>query len=115
LHQRGLILLANDIHAQLDALVANEYGRAGDELAHLVLALAAERAIQRILRVATANLAHPTSPSARDRTANRVRLDRTIARGPLRVRSMNATLSGRLRKRSCYSSSTEIAYSYHTQ
>ena len=46
---------ANDIHAQFEALVANEYGWAGDELAHLVLALAAERAIERILRVATAS------------------------------------------------------------
>src|SRR5215467_5120968 len=115
LHQRGLILLANDIHAQLDALVTNEYGRAGDELTHLVLALAAERAIQRVLRVATAYLAHPPSPSARDRLANRVRLDRTIARPPLRVRSTNATLSRLLRKGSCYCSSSDLAYSYHTQ
>src|SRR5262249_32274772 len=41
LRQRGFILLADNVHAQLDALVADEYGRAGDELAHLVLALAA--------------------------------------------------------------------------
>src|SRR5262249_31959169 len=47
LHQRGLVLLANDVHAQFDALVADEYGRAGDELAHLVLALAAKRAVER--------------------------------------------------------------------
>src|SRR5947208_13081308 len=75
LDQRGLVLLADDVHAQFDALVADENGRPGDELAHLVLALAAKRAIERILRVATTNLAHPPSPSARDRTANRVRLD----------------------------------------
>jgi|ERR1700730_16062919 hypothetical protein len=42
LHQRGLVLLANDVHAQFDAFVADKYGRAGDELAHLLLALAAE-------------------------------------------------------------------------
>jgi hypothetical protein len=43
---------------KLDALVANEYGRPGNELGHLVLALAAERAIERVLRIAAANLAH---------------------------------------------------------
>src|SRR5262249_58549790 len=31
LHRRGFILLADDVHAQLDALVADENGRAGDE------------------------------------------------------------------------------------
>src|ERR1700735_4959808 len=46
--QRRLVLLADDVHAKLDALVANEYGRPGNELAHLVLALAAEGAIERV-------------------------------------------------------------------
>jgi hypothetical protein len=41
LHQRGLVLLADNVHAQFDALVADKHGRAGDELAHLVLDLAA--------------------------------------------------------------------------
>src|SRR5262249_39572931 len=58
LHQRGLVLLADDVHAQLDALVADKYGRTGDELAHLVLALAAERAVERILGFAVADLVH---------------------------------------------------------
>src|SRR3989442_9186685 len=58
LHQRGLVLLVDDVHAQFDALVADEYGRAGDELANLVLALAAERAVERILGIAAADLAH---------------------------------------------------------
>ena len=40
--QRRLVFLADDIQAKLDALIANEDGRPGDELAHLVLALAAE-------------------------------------------------------------------------
>src|SRR5262245_37760918 len=57
LHQRGLVLLAEYIHAQFHALVADEHGRAGNELAHLVLALATERAVERVLRVA-ADLAH---------------------------------------------------------
>jgi hypothetical protein len=42
--QRGLVLLADDVHAKLDAFVTNEDGRPGNELAHLVLALAAEGA-----------------------------------------------------------------------
>src|SRR5262249_51295932 len=63
LHQRGLVLLADDVHAQFDAFVADENGRAGDELAHLVLALAAERAVERILGIATADLAHLRIPT----------------------------------------------------
>src|SRR5262249_36692884 len=63
LDQRGLVLLVDDVHAQFDALVADEYGRAGDELAHLVLALAAERAVKRIFGIATADLAHLRIPT----------------------------------------------------
>src|SRR5215813_8476335 len=58
LHQRGLVLLADDVHAQFDAFVADEYGRAGDELAHLVLALAAEHAMERFLGFPAADLVH---------------------------------------------------------
>jgi len=58
LHERGLVLLADDVHAQFDALVADKDGRPGYELAHLVLALAAERAVQRVLGIAATNLAH---------------------------------------------------------
>ena len=61
--QRRLVLLADDVQAKLDAFVANEDGRPGDELAHLVLALAAERAVERVLRIAAANLAHSEPPS----------------------------------------------------
>src|SRR5215831_3681046 len=63
LRQRGFILLADNVHAQLDALVADEYGRAGDELAHLVLALAAERAMERFLGFAAADLVHLRTPT----------------------------------------------------
>ena len=56
--QRRLVLLADDVQAKLDALVANEDGRPGNELAHLVLAFAAERAVERVLCIAAANLAH---------------------------------------------------------
>ena len=40
-----LVLFTDDIHAQLNALIADEYGWTGNELAHLVLALSAEGAI----------------------------------------------------------------------
>src|SRR5262249_43146100 len=63
LHQRGLGLLANDVHAQFDALVADENGRTSDELAHLVLALAAERAKERFLAFAAADLVHLRTPT----------------------------------------------------
>src|SRR5262249_14998527 len=56
LHQRGLVLLVDDVHAQFDALVADEYGWAGDDLANLVLALAAKRAVERILEIALPTL-----------------------------------------------------------
>src|SRR6266481_1174731 len=58
LHQRGFILLTDDIHAQFDAFVADKHGRTGDELAHLVLALAAERAMERFLGFAAVDFAH---------------------------------------------------------
>jgi hypothetical protein len=63
LHQRGLVLLADDVCTQLDALGANEDGRPGNELAHLILALAAERAVERVLRIAVAELAHFRAPT----------------------------------------------------
>ena len=66
LHHRGLVLLADDVHAQLDAFVADEDGRTGDQLADLVLALAAERAVERVLRVAAADLAHSLSVPSPD-------------------------------------------------
>ena len=52
LDQRRLGLLADDVVAQLDAFVADEHGRPGDELPHLMLRLAAERAVKRALAVA---------------------------------------------------------------
>jgi hypothetical protein len=36
------VLLTNDIHAEFDAFVANEHRRRGDELANVMLGLAAE-------------------------------------------------------------------------
>ena len=62
LDQRGLALLADDVHAQFDAFVADEHGRPGDELANLMLALAAERAVERVLGVAV-GFGHCLSPT----------------------------------------------------
>jgi hypothetical protein len=65
LRQRGLVLLADDVRTQLDALGANEDGRPGNEFAHLALAFAAERAVERVLGIAVANLAHFRAPTKR--------------------------------------------------
>src|SRR5690606_34146344 len=62
-HHRGFVFLADDVHAQFHAFIADEHGRTGDEFAHFMLALAAERAIKGILgitAVAAADLAHFT-------------------------------------------------------
>src|SRR5207237_4160457 len=58
LDQRRLMLLTDDIHAELDAFVADEHGRTRNQLPDLVLALAAKGAVQRVFRVATAGLGH---------------------------------------------------------
>jgi len=46
---RGFVLLPDDVDAELDAFVGNENRRPRDQLANLVLAFAAKRAIQRAL------------------------------------------------------------------
>src|ERR1700747_2538022 len=60
--QRRLVVLADDVHAQLDALGANENARPSNQFAHLLLALAAERAVERVLQIAAADLVHFISP-----------------------------------------------------
>src|ERR1700722_19905094 len=62
--ERRLGLFAADILAQLNAFIADEHRRPGDKLADLVLALPAERAIERVLCVAACDLAHFCLPSA---------------------------------------------------
>jgi hypothetical protein len=61
-----MLLFANDVVAELDALVANEHGRTGNELAHFVLALATKRAIQKlaVVPLATRLIAHKRRTSA---------------------------------------------------
>ena len=43
---RVLELFANDVITELDAFITNEYGRARNQLADFVLALAAKRTIE---------------------------------------------------------------------
>jgi hypothetical protein len=43
------MVFLDDIHAQLDAFIANEYRRPGNQLSHLVLALTTKRAVKRVL------------------------------------------------------------------
>src|SRR5208282_3237885 len=70
--QRSLVFLPDDVHAELDALIADEDRRPGNELAHLVLTLPAEGAVQGILGIATGGLVHantvkgvrPSAPSS---------------------------------------------------
>ena len=62
LHQRGFVLLADDVRAQFDAFVADQHVRTGNQLARIVLALAAERAIERVLGIAGADFAHSQNP-----------------------------------------------------
>src|SRR5690606_2503520 len=49
-----LHLLANDVVAQFDALVAYEDGRSGDQLAHFMLAFTAEGAVKELAVVSLA-------------------------------------------------------------
>ena len=53
-------LLLDDLVAQVDALVADVHAGAGDELLHLLLRLAAERALQQLATVS--ELGHVVSP-----------------------------------------------------
>jgi hypothetical protein len=49
-------------HAQFDALVTDKHSRTGDEFTDLVLALAAERAMERFLGFAAADLCSSQNP-----------------------------------------------------
>src|SRR4029077_6115902 len=60
-HERGFIFLADDLHAQFDAFIADEHRRARNELANLVLALSAEGAIEGVLGLRSTRLAHSYS------------------------------------------------------
>jgi hypothetical protein len=51
--ERALGFLANDVVAKLDTFVADKNRWPGDQLAHLMLRLSAERAVKRALGVRT--------------------------------------------------------------
>src|SRR5207244_6928580 len=84
LDQRRLVLLTDDVHAELDTFVADEDGRPGNQLPDFVLALAAERAVERVFRVAAAGLCHRhsiTGPGGASHRSNRLRRPRTVDGG----------------------------------
>src|SRR3546814_3167838 len=54
-------LLADDVVAQLDAFVADEHGRPGNQLADFMLRLAAEGAIEGALAVRATQFRHKSS------------------------------------------------------
>ena len=84
------------VHAQIDALVTNEHGRPSNKLAHFVLALAAERAVERILGFAAANLAHFRVPR-RCRSSRSLPRRRNQARAPSRCLRAGRLSRGSLR------------------
>jgi hypothetical protein len=56
LETRSLALFTDDIHAKLDAFVADEHGWTRNQLLYFVLALSTEGAVERILGIAGAVL-----------------------------------------------------------
>ena len=67
LDHRGLVLFADDVHAQLDAFITDEHGRPCDQLANLMLGFPAERAIKRVLGgfAVRCLFGHPVTPGGR--------------------------------------------------
>ena len=61
-HELGFRFLTNDIHAQLNAFIADEYRWPGYKFTHLMLALAAEGAVKRILRITAGGLVGHVQP-----------------------------------------------------
>ena len=52
-YQGAFVFFTNDIHAQLNTLIANEHCWSRDQLSDLMLAFAAEGAVQGIFRIST--------------------------------------------------------------
>src|ERR1700722_12608134 len=61
---RGFFLVPDDVTAQSHTLIADEDRRASNELAHLMLALPAERTKERLLGIRTATLVHCGTPGS---------------------------------------------------
>jgi hypothetical protein len=52
------VLFANDVHAQFNAFITDEYGRTCNQFADLMLAFAAKGAIEGVLGITVTGLAH---------------------------------------------------------
>lgn len=63
----ALDFLADDVVAQFDAFIADEYGGAGNQLADFMLRLAAEGAVKSALAVRAAQFRHKSSSGSRKR------------------------------------------------
>src|SRR5438034_1637907 len=92
-----LELLTDDVVAQLDAFVAHEHRRAGDQLAHLVLTLPAEGAVQElaVVMAAAGVFTHRGLSLNSRRATSRGHVERQflIARRPAMKQSARAQLS----------------------
>src|SRR5271166_541918 len=58
LDERRFVLFTDNIHAEFDTFVADEHRWPSNQLSDLVLALATKRAVECVLRVATAGFGH---------------------------------------------------------
>jgi hypothetical protein len=55
---RRLCFFPDDIHAQFNAFITDEYRRPGNQLAYFMLAFATERTVKRVLAVAAGIICH---------------------------------------------------------
>src|SRR5882762_3988994 len=88
LHERGLVFLVHNFRAQFDAFIADEHGRARNQLADLVLALSAEGAIEGVLGFRSTRLGH--SYSCRQFETFRPRLAKTAPERPAREQPLDS-------------------------
>jgi hypothetical protein len=54
----GFVLFADDVHAQLNAFIADEYSGSGYQFSDFVLTFSTERAIKCVLGIAAARFVH---------------------------------------------------------
>jgi hypothetical protein len=54
----GIVLFADDVHAQLNAFIADEHRGSGYKFADFVLTFSTERAVERVLGIAAARFVH---------------------------------------------------------
>ena len=88
LRKRGLVFLVHDFHAQFDAFIADEHGRARNQLTDIVLALSAEGAIEGALGFRSTRLAH--SYAFRQFEALGPSLAKTAPERPVRIQPLDS-------------------------